>query len=410
MPRPTYRRAEVADAAPISELILSSQAQFTFTDFTQEGQAIMTEACGVSAIAEILLRGDPYWVAEYRQHIIGVIGLRALVPEDGWHLVHNFVDVGWHRLGVSTTLWRMAREHCTQRGAHRVFLRSSHYARAIYRRWGFHDLGPVESSRGMTWTPMALEFPTHSTSSGRDMSDQALKELAPTGKVRAGINLGNFLLVTGKSANGDPEGVSPDMAREIANRLGVDIEYIGFDSPGKLADEAPNNVWDIGLIGAEPARAEVIDFTAAYVEIEATYLVPAGSPLKTIADVDKPGVRIAVAARSAYDLWLERNIKNAELVRVTGLDASMEIFVNDKLDALAGLRPRLITDVESLPGATILDGQFTAVQQAIGTPKGNAAGLQFLVSFVEEAKANGFVAGLIDKHGVQGRLSVAPRA
>ncbi|MCH9673453.1 MAG: ABC transporter substrate-binding protein [Gammaproteobacteria bacterium] len=241
------------------------------------------------------------------------------------------------------------------------------------------------------------------------MSDEARQALAPTGKLRAGINLGNFLLVTGRSDSGDPQGVSPDMAGEIAKRLGVEVEYIGFESPGILADASQNNVWDIGLIGAEPARAETIDFTAAYVEIQSTYLVPAGSPLKTIADVDKPGIRIAVAARSAYDLWLERNIKHAELVRTTGLDASFELFVNEKLDALAGLRPRLITDVEKLPGATILDGQFAAVQQAIGTPKGNdPAAYAFLREFVEEAKANGFVAKLIDKHGVTGRLSVAP--
>ena len=237
---------------------------------------------------------------------------------------------------------------------------------------------------------------------------KAYEELAPSGTLRAGINLGNFLLVTGRKDNGDPEGVSPAMAREIANRLGVALQYVGFESPGALADEAMSDVWDIGLIGAEPARAENIDFTAAYVEIEATYLVPAGSPLKTIADVDQKGVRIAVAARSAYDLWLERNIQRAELVRASGLDGSFNLFVNDKLDALAGLRPRLLSDVEELPGAVLLDGQFTAVQQAIGTPKGRRAAANFLSAFVEEAKRNGLVAGLIERHGVEGRLSVAP--
>ena len=237
---------------------------------------------------------------------------------------------------------------------------------------------------------------------------QAREELASSGTLRAGINHGNFLLVTGRKDNGDPEGVSPDMAQEIANRLGVTLQYVGFESPGALADEAMNDVWDIGLIGAEPARAERIDFTAAYVEIEATYLVPAGSALKTIADVDQKGVRIAVAARSAYDLWLERNIRQAELVRATGLDGSFNLFVNDKLDALAGLRPRLLSDVEKLPGAVLLDGQFTAVQQAIGTPKGRRVAAAFLSAFVEEAKESGLVARLIERHGVKGRLSVAP--
>jgi polar amino acid transport system substrate-binding protein len=234
-------------------------------------------------------------------------------------------------------------------------------------------------------------------------------QLAPHGTLRAGINMSNFLLVTGRSASGDPEGVSPSMARAIAERLGVPVKYVPFPKPGELADQAGNDVWDIGLIGAEPARAQKIDFTAAYCEIEATYLVPAGSPLKTIADVDKPGVRIAVTARAAYDLWLERNIKQATLIRSDSLDGAFDQFVSDKLDALAGLRPRLISDVKKLPGSVILDGQFTAVQQAVGTGKANTEGAAFLRAFVEEAKASGLVAKFIQQHKVSG-LSVAPAA
>ena len=240
------------------------------------------------------------------------------------------------------------------------------------------------------------------------MSPEVVSELAPTGVLRAGINLGNFLLVTGRSPSGDPEGVAPDMAREIAARLGVPVEYVPFPRPGELADAAERGVWDIGLIGAEPQRAEKIAFSPAYVEIEATYLVPAGSPLQTIADVDRPGVRIAVTARAAYDLWLERNIKHAELVRSGSLDAAFEQFVAEKLDALAGLKPRLLTDVEKLPGARILDGQFTAVQQAVGTARKNAAGAAFLRDFVEEAKASGLVARLIERHRVRGLTVAAP--
>jgi polar amino acid transport system substrate-binding protein len=239
------------------------------------------------------------------------------------------------------------------------------------------------------------------------MSDDLRSELAPTGTLRAAINMANFLLVTGRTTDGDPVGVAPDMASEIAARLGVPISFVPFASPGLLADEATNDVWDIGLIGAEPARAEHIAFTPAYVEIDATYLVPSGSPLRTISDVDNTGVRIAVAARSAYDLYLSRHIKHAELVRAEGLNASFDLFVNEKLDALAGLRPRLISDVERLPGARILDGRFTAVQQAIGTPRGRETGAAFLRDFVEEAKTNGLVARLIARHGVRG-LSVAP--
>jgi polar amino acid transport system substrate-binding protein len=241
------------------------------------------------------------------------------------------------------------------------------------------------------------------------MSPEILQQLAPTGTLRAGINLGNFLLVTGKSPSGDPEGVAPDMARAIAERLGVKLELVPFKTPGELADAAGSDVWDIGLIGAEPARAEKIAFSAAYVEIEATYLVPAGSALRTIAEVDRPGIRIAVSARSAYDLWLVRNIKQAQLVHADGIDAAFNLFVNDKLEALASLRPRLLTDVVKLPGARILEGQFTAVQQAVGTAKTNLAGAAFLRGFVEEAKASGFIASLIARHRVAG-LSVAPVA
>jgi polar amino acid transport system substrate-binding protein len=239
-------------------------------------------------------------------------------------------------------------------------------------------------------------------------SEKAKAELAPTGVLRAGVNMGNFLLVTGRTPEGDPDGCSPDMARAIAARLGVPCKLVPFKTPGELGDAVGSNVWDIGLIGAEPQRAEKIAFTAAYVEIESTYLVPAGSPLQAIADVDKPGVRIVTSARSAYGLWLENNIKQATLILAEGLDGSFDKFVADKLDALAGLRPRLIEDVKKLPGARILDGQFAAVQQAVGTAKANTAGAAFLREFVEEAKASGFVKSLIEKHGVVGRLSVAP--
>jgi polar amino acid transport system substrate-binding protein len=240
------------------------------------------------------------------------------------------------------------------------------------------------------------------------MSSSVVSELAPHGVLRAAINMSNFLLVTGRTPSGDPAGVSPDMAAAIAERLGVPVKYVPYPKPGELADAAGTDAWDIGLIGAEPARAEKIAFTPAYVEIEATYLVPSGSALQSIGEVDRPGIRIAVSARSAYDLWLERNIKQATLVRSDPQNSAMDLFLRDKLDALAGLRPGLLGDVQKVPGSRILDGQFTAVQQAIGTERRNAAGAAFLREFVEEAKRSGLVGRLIEKHGVVGRLSVAP--
>jgi len=240
-------------------------------------------------------------------------------------------------------------------------------------------------------------------------SEQVKAELTPTGKLRAAINMSNFLLVTGKHDNGDPIGVSPDMAAEIARRLGVELVLVPYPNPGALGDDAESGNWDIGNIGAEPQRAKTINFSAAYCEIEATYLVPAGSTIQSMEDVDKPGVKIAVTGRAAYGLWLQNNIKHAELIKTDTLDSAYERFVADKLDVLAGLRPRLLTDVKNLPGARILDGQFSAVQQAVGTPKKNTEATKWLAAFVEEAKSSGMVAGFIEKHGVVG-LSVAPLA
>jgi polar amino acid transport system substrate-binding protein len=243
------------------------------------------------------------------------------------------------------------------------------------------------------------------------MPDQKLvAELAPTGVLRAAINMGNFLLVTGRTPSGDPTGVSPDMAAAIAARLGVPVKYLAYARPGQIADDAEKGMWDIGLIGAEPQRAAVINFTAAYCEIEATYLVPAGSPIRAIAEVDQPGRRIAVTARSAYGLWLENNYKRGELLQFDNAEAALNAFDTQKLDAYAGLRPGLIDVQQARPGSRILDGQFASVQQAVGTPKKNAAGFAFLKDFVEKAKRRGMVASFIERHGVTGRLSVASPA
>jgi polar amino acid transport system substrate-binding protein len=243
-----------------------------------------------------------------------------------------------------------------------------------------------------------------------DPSPAAVTALAPAGILRAGINLSNFLLVTGRNDDGSPAGVSPDMARELARHLGVGIELKTYKSPGDLADDAANDAWDIGNIGAEPARAEHIAFSAAYCEIECTYLVPPGSPITGVEQVDQPGRRIASAPRAAYDLWLERNLHHAELVRSSGLSGSFELFVEQGLDALAGLRPGLLKDAHRLPGSRLLDGKFSSVQQAMGTPRDrDAAGFAYLSAFVEEMKASGFVAERIAAHRVVG-LSVAPPA
>lgn len=236
-------------------------------------------------------------------------------------------------------------------------------------------------------------------------SPTARNELTPTGKLRVGVNLGNFLLVT-RLPGGGIKGIVPDLAQELARRLGVAAELLRYEKVGDVADGAKKAAWDVAFIGAEPQRAADIDFTEPYVEIEATYLVPAGSPIKTIGEVDRKGVRIAVAGRSAYDLWLTRNIKNAKLVRAENIEGSYQIFVGEKLEVLAGLKPKLLEDATKLPGSRILEGRFTAVNQAIGTPKGRPAGAAYLKQFAKDIKASGLVAQLIERHDVRG-LSVA---
>jgi polar amino acid transport system substrate-binding protein len=241
------------------------------------------------------------------------------------------------------------------------------------------------------------------------VSPIVLSDLAPTGKLRVGINMSNFLLTRTEPATGEPRGVAVDLGRELGRRLNVPVEIVPYPNPGALADAATSGVWDVGFLGAEPQRANEIDFTAAYVEIDATYLVQPGSALRSIGEVDREGMRIAVPTKSAYELYLTRSLKHAKLVHEKGADNAFRRFVDDKLDALAGLKPRLVTDHDKLPGSRILEGRFTAVQQAVGAPKGRRSGAQYLREFVEDIKASGLVARMIEKNGIRG-LTVAAAA
>ena len=240
------------------------------------------------------------------------------------------------------------------------------------------------------------------------LSPAAKAELTPTGKLRAGINFQNQLLTT-LGPKGEQGGVAVEFAHELARRLGVPLEIISFKSAGSLADSVSTGAWDISVLGDEPQRAAVIAVATPLTEIEATYLVPAGSPIKSIAEVDRPGVRIVSPAKSAYDLYLSRTIKNAQLVQIAGTKAAQEHFVREKIDVMAGLRPGLLELAPTLPGSRILDGNFTTVRHTVGTPKGRDAAAAYLRDLVEEVKASGLVAKWIEKSGVKG-LSVAPPA
>src|SRR5690606_19149804 len=210
------------------------------------------------------------------------------------------------------------------------------------------------------------------------------------------------------AASGKPLGVAHDLGQELARRLGLPIEFVPHPNPGALADAANKNIWDVGFLGAEPQRANEIDFTAAYVEIESTYLVPPGSPLKHANDVDRKGVRIIVPDKAAYELYLTRTIQNAELIRDKGGDLCFKRFVDDKFDALAGLKPRLMSDQAKFPGSTLVEVNFTAVLQAAGVPKGRPNAAKYLAAFIEDAKASGLVAKAIADNKVVGLTISAP--
>jgi len=241
----------------------------------------------------------------------------------------------------------------------------------------------------------------------KNAPDEAKKELAPGGTLRIGINHSNFLLVNPGSPPGAPRGIAPDLGAELARRLGLPFEYVSFDGAGKLADAVKDAAVDVGFIGNEPQRAEVIAFSPPYLELPVTYLVPAGSAIRSLGDVDRAGVRVSVSARSAYDLFLTRHLKHAVLVRSEGIPASVKAFAEQKLEALAGLKPGLMDEAKKLAGARVLDGQVTAVLQSVGVPKKRAAAARLVHDFVEAAKAEGVVARAVEKHGVRG-VNVAP--
>jgi polar amino acid transport system substrate-binding protein len=229
------------------------------------------------------------------------------------------------------------------------------------------------------------------------VSPEVIKDLAPTGTLRAAINAGNVVLVQ-KDASG-VHGVTVDLANELARRLGTPVALTVYDTAGKVTDAVKAGEWDIAFLAIEPVRAAVIGFTAPYAIIEGTYMVAADSPLKTIADVDRDGTRIAVAKGSAYDLYLTRTLQHATLVRYPSPPLALEGFVADKLDAAAGVRQFLATHAKAHPDMRVMPEHFQEIREAMGAPLGRDTGLQYLKTFVEEMKADGFVAKSLQRAG-----------
>jgi polar amino acid transport system substrate-binding protein len=234
-------------------------------------------------------------------------------------------------------------------------------------------------------------------------------DLAPTGRLRVGINYGNPVLATRDATSGDLGGVAVDLARELGDRADLPVALVGYESAGQMVEGLRAGAWDVAFLAVDRARAGEIDFTAPYIEIEGTYLVPSGSPIREIADVDSDGIRIAVSANSAYDLFLARSLKNAELVRAPDPNAAFELIVGGKVNVVAGVKQFLLTKAERLPKSRVLDGRFMAIQQALGIPKGRNAGANYLREFIEDVKASGLVMRAMERAGVRG-VSVAPKA
>jgi len=259
-----------------------------------------------------------------------------------------------------------------------------------------------------TLTLMSLVF-LASCATTPQITPAVRADLAPTGKLRAGINYGNSLFAVRDPKTGEGSGIAVDLAREFGRRLGVPVELVGYNSGGQLTAGLKAGGWDVAFLAFEQGRTNEISFSAPFAEADATYLVPAGSPLRTAADVDQKGVRIAVSAKGGNDLFLTRTLKNATLVRAPSPAATFKLFVADKLEAYANLKPSLLASADKLPGSRVVEGRYTVIGYSAGVPRGRDAGAKYLGEFIEDAKASGLVARSIEKYGVRG-LTVAPPA
>jgi polar amino acid transport system substrate-binding protein len=246
----------------------------------------------------------------------------------------------------------------------------------------------------------ALLFLTSCVTPERAPSN-VVRELAPTGKLRAAINFGNI-------AQREPfGGVSVELARELGKRLGVPVEFVTYDAAGRVTADATKGIWDIAFVARDPERARDIEFSPAYVIIEGGYMVPKGSPIQRVEDVDRPGVRVAVGRGSAYDLWLTRNLKQATIIRAPTSPAAIEMFKKDKLEVVANVKQPLVAYALKDPDVLVLPGRFMAIEQAMATPRGRSAGARYLTDFIDEMKASGFVAAALASTG-QRDATVAP--
>ena len=238
------------------------------------------------------------------------------------------------------------------------------------------------------------------------MIDDIIKKIAPTGVLRVGVNMSNFLLVNSKDKLGVIDGVSPGIGKKLAKELNISFEIVQFANPGLLADAVDNNEWDIGNIASEKERGKTIDFSDPYVNIDANFLFREEDNFKNNNDIDQSGIQIAVFERSAYDLWLTENLKKAELIRVNSIEESHNLFRENKVNILAGLKPKLIEEMKKNNNYEMIQSPFTYIKQSIGIKKGNPIVLDFINKFISNNIKEGYVKSLLQQHNVEDKLSI----
>jgi len=267
----------------------------------------------------------------------------------------------------------------------------------------------LDASRRAFCAATALLLGACAAPRASDRRSGAIAELGATGKLRAAINFGNPILA-GRGPGGEPRGVSVDLAREAARRLGLEVELVVFESAGRVVDDGVKaGRVDLAFVAIDPVRAADMEYTAPYVIIEGAYLVRNDSPLERNDDVDRPGTRIAVGRASAYDLYLTRALKSATLVRAPTSPVVTDLFLTQKLDVAAGVKQQLQADAQRVGGVRLLPGRFMVIEQAMGVPKGRLAAQAWLSGFIEEMKASGFVAAALQRHAIEGATVAPPR-
>jgi polar amino acid transport system substrate-binding protein len=235
------------------------------------------------------------------------------------------------------------------------------------------------------------------------------KDIINAGKLRVGVGIGAAPIALKDTASGNLRGPAVDLGRALAAQIGIEIVFVEYPRPGAVMEGVHRNAWDVAFLAFDPSRAEVVDYTPAYISSDFTYMVPAGSTLRSAADTDRAGIRIVTPRNDGSDLKLTRELKQAQLIRAESQSAALEFLRSGGAEARAAPRPTLLADVPKLPGSRVLDDGFGPMSFAAMVPKGSPDWLAYVSDFIEQAKLSGVVKRSIVAAGLQG-VEVAPSA